>query len=202
MDTGSPGIAIAPLSPGLRIAAVELLARAFVTNPLHVAAFGAGNLARNEAFFRAGLTVMKGDTYLACDGPRPLGFAHWVRSPDCQVSPAEKLRIVPALVRDLGLCAALRVIRWLSAWSTLDPPERHVHLGPIGIDPSAQGRHIGTQLMQMFCDELEQRSLPGYLETDRPENVRFYERFGFRVIAEQAVIGVPNFFMLRRSPAR
>lgn len=53
--------------------------------------------------------------------------------------------------------------------------------------------------MRVFCDELERQALPGYLETDRPENIRFYARFGFEVIAEQHVLGVPNFFMIRRS---
>jgi hypothetical protein len=29
--------------------------------------------------------------------------------------------------------------------------------------------------------------------------VLFYERFGFEVISEQDVLGVPNWFMLRRT---
>jgi len=43
------------------------------------------------------------------------------------------------------------------------------------------------------------RTSIGYLETDKRENVRFYERFGFEVIAREPVIGVPNWFM-RREP--
>ena len=50
--------------------AARMLARAFVTNPLHIAAFGANELARNEAFFRAGLTAMKGPKRVAVDGSR------------------------------------------------------------------------------------------------------------------------------------
>jgi hypothetical protein len=33
------------------------------------------------------------------------------------------------------------------------------------------------------------------LETDRPENVRFYGDFGFETTAEIRVSGVPNFLM-------
>ena len=36
-----------------------------------------------------------------------------------------------------------------------------------------------------------------YLETDKPENVRFYERFGFEVVTEDDVVGVHNWFMTR-----
>lgn len=37
----------------------------------------------------------------------------------------------------------------------------------------------------------------GYLETDKPENVRFYEVHGFVVTHCATVIGVQNWFMSR-----
>jgi hypothetical protein len=37
----------------------------------------------------------------------------------------------------------------------------------------------------------------GYLETDKPENVTFYKRFGFEVVDEHPVLGIKNWFMLR-----
>jgi hypothetical protein len=36
-----------------------------------------------------------------------------------------------------------------------------------------------------------------YLETDKPENVRLYERFGFVVTSEADIIGVQCWFMRR-----
>ena len=45
-------------NPGLREATAEALATAFVTNPLHVAAFGAGRVEQNRLFFRIGLEHM------------------------------------------------------------------------------------------------------------------------------------------------
>jgi hypothetical protein len=36
-----------------------------------------------------------------------------------------------------------------------------------------------------------------YLETDKSENVPFYQKFGFTVVAEADVLGVPNWFMSR-----
>lgn len=47
--------------------AVRLLARAYATNPLHVAVFGTDLIIANEAFFRIGLTV------ITCVGIRPTG---------------------------------------------------------------------------------------------------------------------------------
>lgn len=198
MNAADAHIRVEPLAPDRRPEAVRMLARAFVTNPLHVAAFGAGNTASNEAFFTGGLAVLKGPQYAACDGARLCGFIHWVQSPACQFAPLERARMVPSMVAGVGLRPALRLTRWLTAWSSLDPSEPHLHLGPIGVDPEAQGRGIGARLMNVFCAELERNALPGYLETDRPENVAFYARSGFEVIAEREVLGVPNFFMMRR----
>jgi hypothetical protein len=45
--------------------AAGVLARAFVTNPLHIAVFGTDQIGANEAFFRIGLAVMKGEKLAA-----------------------------------------------------------------------------------------------------------------------------------------
>jgi predicted GNAT family N-acyltransferase len=41
---------------------------------------------------------------------------------------------------------------------------------------------------------------PVYLETQRPENVRIYERFGFHVVSDEAIpqIDLRNWGMARR----
>jgi predicted N-acetyltransferase YhbS len=179
-------------------AAAQMLARAFVSNPLHVAAFGANQLAKNEAFFRIGLAVMKGSKFVARDGSQVVGFIHWVHAPRCQFSGLEKLTRTPAMIRGFGLRSALRVGSWLSVWSSHDPHDAHAHLGPIGVAPEAQRRHVGRFLMEQYCHHLDQGGHTGYLETDRPENVGFYARFGFTLIAEIPIMGVPNFLMTRQ----
>ena len=47
---------------------------------------------------------------------------------------------------------------------------------------------------------LDRENEAGYLETDRAENINFYGKFGFKIIGELNVLGVPNWFM-KRSPA-
>jgi ribosomal protein S18 acetylase RimI-like enzyme len=179
--------------------ASSMLARAFVANPLHVAAFGPHQLSRNAAFFRLALASMTGSTWVAADGDRILGFVHWVDSSRCQRSLLDKVQMAPALVNGLGVSASWRLASWLSAWATRDPTEPHVHLGPIGVDPAVQGRSVGRRLMERYCEALDLGGQPGYLETDREENVGFYRRFEFEVVGEMAVLGVRNYFM-RRAP--
>jgi ribosomal protein S18 acetylase RimI-like enzyme len=195
-------ITITVLTPEQEEKAVGLLARAFVTNPLHVAVFGTDQISANEAFFRIGLAVMKGQKLVAADGPRILGVIHWVDSAKCQFSSAEKLRMLPAMVKGFGLSSAIRVGGWLSVWSKHDPMEHHVHLGPIGVSPEAQGRGVGRQLMQQYCGHLDDRGAVGYLETDRPENVEIYTKFGFDVTEAASIHGITNYFMRRGAQDR
>ena len=65
------------------------------------------------------------------------------------------------------------------------------------MDPELQGRRIGSEMMANCCSRLDSAHAAAYLETDKADNVRFYQKFGFTTIAEAKVLGVPNWFMLR-----
>jgi GNAT superfamily N-acetyltransferase len=197
MNRGADAFTIEPLTPARAPAAALMLARAFAANPLHRAAFGPSPIDRNESFFRAALVLMKGPTFVATDGSRIAGLVHWARAPQCQLAAMEKLQVMPVMIGALGLGSALKVGSWLSAWASHDPRDAHVHLGPIGVDPDAQGQGLGRRLMERYCGAIDLTGETGYLETDRPENVRFYERYGFSVTHEISVLGVPNFLMRR-----
>jgi len=92
---------------------------------------------------------------------------------------------------------APRLLRWLAAWGRRDPGTPHSHLGPVAVDPLLHGQGVGSRLLAAYVGGLDVRAETGYLETDKPENVRLYRRFGFDVVAQADVLGVPNWFMLR-----
>src|SRR5512138_384312 len=93
--------------------ASRMLARAFLANPLHVAAFGAEPLRSNDAFFHTALRLLKGRMLVARDDGRIIGFIHWVHAPLCQFSLAERLRLMPQVVASVGFSGAMRVASWL-----------------------------------------------------------------------------------------
>ena len=88
---------------------------------------------------------------------------------------------------------------WFKEWAEHDPVEQHWHLGPIGVLPSYRGMGVGTELMQRVCKEVDNCSAKAYVETDLDENVRFYEKFGFKLISESTIFNVANRYMLRDS---
>jgi GNAT superfamily N-acetyltransferase len=60
-----------------------------------------------------------------------------------------------------------------------------------------QRRGVGTALMNRYIEDLKVRKSAGYLETDRAENVEFYGKFGFVVLRQETVIGIPTWYMWR-----
>jgi ribosomal protein S18 acetylase RimI-like enzyme len=114
----------------------------------------------------------------------------------CRPGAGQQLRLLPHVLA-LGPRAFGRAGRWMGAWRALDLPERHWHLGPVAVDAGLQGRGIGSLLLAHYCERADAAGEVTYLETDKVINVHFYERFGFAVIGEQDVLGVPNWFMRR-----
>jgi ribosomal protein S18 acetylase RimI-like enzyme len=83
-----------------------------------------------------------------------------------------------------------------------DPEERCWHLGPLAVDAHVQGMGVEERLMCVSCARMDAARDDAYVETDRTENVRFYERFGFEVAGEQEVLGVSTYFMIRHTERR
>ena len=176
---------------------VAMLAEAFVANPLHISAFGPQRIDQNRLFFRIGLRHMfNGQAFIALVDDQVRGYIHFSISPYCLPVPEEIPLAATTLLKPLGE-AIPQVIKWFARWCHLDPDEPHVHLGPIGVAPVAQGRGIGTALMHRYVEHLKREQCAGYLETDRPENVEFYKKFGFVVQREEQLIGTPTWYMWR-----
>ncbi|WP_158785898.1 N-acetyltransferase [Granulicella sp. L46] len=186
----------------LRPAAL-ILGRAMRDNPVHVRAFAISDAERRrralEWFFRPVLLGLhqRGLIYGAYRDNALVGICGIARPGFCQPAPLEKLSVLPAIVRGNPLGAALRVLNWTAAWAHRDPAGPHWHLGPVAIEPSVQRQGIGSALLTAFCVHMNACGAVAYLETDRQANVHFYQKFGFVVVAEANVLGVPNWFMSR-----
>lgn len=176
---------------------VSVLASAFVTNPLHVSAFGPERYDQNRLFFHIGVQHMfVGHALVAVLDGEVKGFVHFTASPQCLPPPEQMPAVAESLFKPLGVAVPL-LVDWFTTWCRLDPEDPHVHLGPIGIAPSAQGQGVGTALMNCYLRHLERQRAAGYLETDRPENVEFYKKFGFVVQCEEQLIDTPTWYMWR-----
>lgn len=92
-----------------------------------------------------------------------------------------------------------RLARVLATLHAHHSPERHWHVGPVGVEPGLQGRGIGAAVMGRCCEAMDDAGELAFLETEKPENVVFYRRLGFEVVSETELPGLHIWFM-RREP--
>jgi ribosomal protein S18 acetylase RimI-like enzyme len=82
----------------------------------------------------------------------------------------------------------------------LHPREPHWYLPQIGVDPNAQGKGLGGELMRHALARCDQERALAYLEASKPQNVPFYRRHGFEVIGEIRIGAAPPVTPMLRRP--
>lgn len=201
--TQSVPVTIAPLDPTKIDLAADVLARGMLDNPMHIAVYGSDPIRRMHSLrrvFRNMMPIlsMANHSLVAHDEfGEIIGVCGILAPGECRPTTDKKNRFMESAMM-VGPDALVRMRRWFNAWQALDPDICHWHIGPLAVDLPFQGMGIGSALMNHLCAKLDASSDAAYLETDDADNVDFYRRFGFEVIAEQSVLGIPNWFMLRQ----
>jgi len=192
-----PTIEIETLQPSEIAKASVLLSHAYNPTPITCAALG-GQSEKQRSLLETGfkMELKKGTVFCAKENEKILGVMRFVEYPECKKEfLLQGLDLLPALLVLRG--KALRLRKWGSIWAKNHPDKPHCHLETIGVLPERQGQGIGSLLLGHFCTYVDQLKQAAYLETDQPKNVRFYERFGFKIVEEASVLTVPNWFMWR-----
>ena len=182
-------------------AATHVLARAFADNPLNVAVIGRDRDRRvrcNAHGMRALLPVAQRHGRVVAARSRTVLVGCLVASPPSG-HPLPPPSLAARLRCRIGQGGDV-VRRWAAVFTALDaahPRMPHWYLGSLGVAPEAQGTGVGTALVADLLRRADAEQLPTYLETDRWENVAFYEHRGFRIESDIEVMGVPAWCMWR-----
>ena len=185
--------------------AAQLVGRGMRDNPSNVTVFRIPDREfRSIAvgrFFKPVLrgVYQRGFVLGAIRSNRVVGICGMARPGFCQPDVIEKIKVLPAAVIGNPVTTPVRILNWVGEWARRDPSEPHWHLGPVAVEPFFQGQGIGTAMLNAFCMVVDGTGAHAYLETDKCENVRLYQRFGFTVVESAEVLGVPNWFMSRLS---
>jgi GNAT superfamily N-acetyltransferase len=185
--------------------AVTVAARAMCTSPMAYAVLGSDHDRRyrhTRRFFDRmyKLAVHQRPLVARLDG-RIVASTNDLVDRACRARPVDIVRTLPALALT-GPRSAVRTVRWLNDWEHRDPDRPHAHFGPFGVDPELQGQGIGSLVLREYTRRLDEAGEHSYLETEKPQNVALYQRFGFEVIDQSEFMGVPNWFMWRENGAR
>jgi GNAT superfamily N-acetyltransferase len=114
------------------------------------------------------------------------GAALWTPPDRLKWTFSEQLHEAVALLPGLGLAGAQRARRLTRLFAANHPRERHFYLDTLSIDPDHQRRGYGSALLAPLLERADAGRTPVHLETQRRDNIPFYQRFGFEETGEMS----------------
>ena len=196
---------IAPLAASQLQQTVDVLARAFCSNPINRAVVQSDDPNRcfrsNRHSMRTLLPMARlhGQVLVAALGGEVAGGL--VASPPGRFPfPAPSVLVSLRCLIHQGWQVTRRWEAVFEAFEALHPVEPHWYLGTLGVVASARRRGMGAALLSRWLAGVDRDAVPAYLETDSEVNVRFYERAGFLLEGEVSILGV-RAWRMKRAPA-
>jgi ribosomal protein S18 acetylase RimI-like enzyme len=201
--SGEGATAIAPLLVHEICPAAAVIGRAFRDNPMNRAVVGGSPLRRersNTAGMRAVLPRARerGTVLAAQRGGRLAGVLVALPPGTTSVGAPSWL----GMLRLLAVQGPAVVARWSTVSDALQrqrPLAPHAYLATLGVEPALQHSGIGRALLGHWLAAIDALGQRAYLETDKAENVKWYEGFGFALRAGLTVLGVRVYLMERRN---
>jgi hypothetical protein len=198
---------IVALRPEQARQAGAVLARAFHEDPFFTFVFSDPNRRKQitdwlfERIVRSAIiqgkayaTVSMDGVALWLDARKPsLGFRTIIRS---------GLFLMPVRLTLQEFMKSTRLYRCVDELHKRSVRGAHWYLIELGVEPSSQGRGLGSALLEPALSQLDEQGLSCFLDTYNERNLPFYERHGFRVSGrEVALKGGPIVWgMLREAP--
>jgi GNAT superfamily N-acetyltransferase len=141
-----------------------------------------------------------GGVEVACDASGIGAAALWDPPDRWTQTPREQLAMLPSVIRTFGYrSAAARDV--FEVVKRHHPEEPHWYLAVLGSDTVVRGKGFGQVLMRSRLERCDAEHCPAYLESSKPENVPYYQRFGFEVAGEIVLPnGGPTLWPMWRAP--
>ena len=200
---------VVPLSREHLPAAIEVLARAFQSDPLMRYIFAEAEAPYDQCLkelFRFSCEVrylLDWPLFGSFTDTRLLGVAG-VTEPEQKPWPETLVSVYRELQTVIGPRATEHLEQYSSHADSFRPQAPHYHLGMIGVDPAAQGQGHGRALLEAVQALSEQHpaSTGVWLDTENPRNVTIYGRCGYGVVAQTHYGGVDIWCMFRLNQSR
>jgi GNAT superfamily N-acetyltransferase len=88
-------------------------------------------------------------------------------------------------------------LKWLNQVEKHHPTEAHFYLEYLAVEPEYQGKGYGSAILKHLTGKADELGVGCYLENANPRNVAFYQRAGFLVTREMEIIGIHTWLMWR-----
>jgi ribosomal protein S18 acetylase RimI-like enzyme len=164
------------------------LGRAFFDDPVMMWMLpDAGQRAKGLCTVFAAMTrhqfLPLGTVDFATDATHIAAAALWSPPNRWRTTRMTELRMLPAFWRALGsqMKRGQQVDELMRA---NHPEEPSWHLSVIGSDPTYRGQGYAQALLSHRLERIDAEHAPAYLESTNPDNIAYYQRFGFEVTGE------------------
>ena len=183
--------------------AAQVLARAFVDDPVTVASFPKFSPARRVKALTVDfsaellLCIKKGCPLEVSEAGKVVASAV-IYPPGTYPLPAwDGWMLLLKSFLGNGFYDIRSWMKWLQEVDKIRPSEPHFYLEYLGVEPEQQGKAVGSTLLQSLAQMGDDKQVGCYLENANPRNLPFYQRFGFQVILNKDIIDIPTWFMWR-----
>ena len=136
------------------------------------------------------------EIHLAGDGT---GAALWL-PPGQPPVPEDQAEAFGRRLEEIAGADAERVFAISKLIDEHHPPGSYYFLQFIAVEPTSQGRRIGSMLLAHMLERCDREGVPAYLDATSPHNKRLYERHGFRAGSQYAPQGGPPLWPMWREP--
>lgn len=187
-------------APDAEGALTAILTRAFADDPILRWVFPDAlvRARRSPAFFGWSLRRLQPQGMTWTD-THETGVAIWALPGRWHETSREALELVRSVALGVGRRSPL-VVSGLAAIERRHPPEPHLYLAVLGVEPGYQGRGVGSTLIQPGLDHCDDHHLPAYLETGNERNLDFYARHGFKITGQVLLPKGPPVWLMWRDP--
>jgi ribosomal protein S18 acetylase RimI-like enzyme len=182
----------------------RVLSRAFFTNPMTLYCLPDESERSNKLEWFLRIALRCGNKYGSVQTTdSEEGAAIWLSPSNVYLNLFQLLKQgFSAAPLRLGMGPLGRLFNCLNYFEKLqrtDMPDDNWHLFLPGVNPPRQGKGIGSRLIKPILQRADAEKTSCYLETDKPGNVNFFQKNGFKINREDDVPkGGPHFWTMIR----
>ena len=195
-------MSVVPATRAQELRLIEILAQSFDRDPIvnWMILQDERRPERLRAFFQMWLRLRSYEEGEVLTTPDVDGVFLWMPSHKVRAPWWAQLAQTATFLKFCGLRDSRRVLALFDALTNAHPPEPHIYVQLLGVDPASRGKGVATDLFNDVIDMAERLGLPCYGETSVERNLDIWGRFGLCPFGEIPVDSAPRLWKLRRDP--
>lgn len=109
------------------------------------------------------------------------GASVWIKPENFRKMSFMNISLISSWIKIVGIERIPHILKGANFLSSHQPTFQCYYLMVLGVDPEYQRKGIASALLKPVLDKCDREKIPAYLETSNINNLKFYEKHGFRI---------------------